>query len=623
VGSFLLQELVRGLDERPLRRLTSDWGGFFEGVVDVAGVRTVENAVLFTLSLPTAPNDVNDFIHVEDIERNTTDKIRLRQSDADLPSRVVGVLRTGPDPRWMPGPDAYHFRIEMNGVTTPLQTPLVLQLLDDSDPPEVLAEATGAAPYRDDINDILTSSVITRPLLEQLRHATLDEEFDVVIDVNLKAADRREAALAHVRELVNTVTAGRPMRDRGTEQYVFERLTKAEIEELVRVDASSSDEKLRGSIHRVWPDFQVHALIDRSISTIKADAARAAFSAAGRGIRWAVVDSGIDARHSHFDRHKNLELTDPNVTHRNFLNGKSGDDALGDDFGHGTHVAGILAGEQAADQEAFALVRARKETGDETTTRKPVTALRGVAPECEIVSLRVLDGDGNGAVTAIMEALDYVNAVNMHGRNLRIHGVNLSVGYEFNAEWFACGQSPLCVEVDRLVRSGVVVVVAAGNTGYGQIRAKERPTATAGLDLTINDPGNADRAITVGSTHASEPHTFGVSFFSSKGPTGDGRNKPDLVAPGERIVSCAAGNSAREQAKGEDLRALYLERSGTSMAAPHVSGAIAAFLSIRSEFVGQPERVKELLVGSATDLGRNPFFQGSGLLDLMRAIQAV
>ena len=79
----------------------------------------------------------------------------------------------------------------------------------------------------------------------------------------------------------------------------------------------------------------------------------------------------------------------------------------------------------------------------------------------------MLDAHGNGAVTAIMEALDYVNSVNMYGRNLRIHGVNLSVGYEFDAEWFACGQSPLCVEVDRLVRTGVVVVVAAGNTGYG------------------------------------------------------------------------------------------------------------------------------------------------------------
>jgi serine protease AprX len=140
------------------------------------------------------------------------------------------------------------------------------------------------------------------------------------------------------------------------------------------------------------------------------------------------------------------------------------------------------------------------------------------------------------------------------------------------------------VEVDRLVQSGVVV--AAGNTGYGEQEARARVTNT-GLTLTINDPGNADRAITVGATHRDSPHTFGVSYFSSKGPTGDGRLKPDLVAPGERITSCAVGQRVRlmkrcDALKDEDFsRPLYIDDSGTRMAAPHVSGAIAAFPSIR------------------------------------------
>jgi subtilisin family serine protease len=223
-----------------------------------------------------------------------------------------------------------------------------------------------------------------------------------------------------------------------------------------------------------------------------------------------------------------------------------------------------------------------------------------------------------------MEALDYVDRVNEGGRVVRIHGVNLSVGYEFDPEWFACGHSPLCSQIDRLVRTGVVVVVAAGNTGYGRINAAVRPTASAGIDLTINDPGNAERAITVGSTHAVSPHTFGVSYFSSKGPTGDGRLKPDLLAPGERIVSCAAGRrlpTPTGDATADD--AYYVEDSGTSMAAPHVSGAVAAFLSIRSEFREQPDRVKQLFMDTATDLGREHYFQGRGMLDLMRAIQAV
>src|SRR5439155_15585511 len=100
-----------------------------------------------------------------------------------------------------------------------------------------------------------------------------------------------------------------------------------------------------------------------------------------------------------------------------------------------------------------------------------------------------------------------------------------------------CGQSPLCVEVDQLVKSGVVVVVAAGNTGYGAVN---NGSTSAGLTVTINDPGNADLAITVGATHRDMPHVYGVSYFSSKGPTGDGRVKPDLVAPGEKIISCSS-----------------------------------------------------------------------------------
>jgi serine protease AprX len=171
----------------------------------------------------------------------------------------------------------------------------------------------------------------------------------------------------------------------------------------------------------------------------------------------------------------------------------------------------------------------------------------------------------------------------------------------------------------------VVVVAAAGNTGYGYTATKARGTVASGLGLTINDPGNAELAITVGSTHREMPHRYGVSYFSSKGPTGDGRHKPDVVAPGEKILSCGtkfAIQKIKSQLKSKK-NYQYVEDSGTSMAAPHVSGVIAAFLSIRREFIEQPEKVKEIFLSSATDLKRDIYFQGRGLVDLMRAIQSV
>jgi serine protease AprX len=481
-----------------------------------------------------------------------------------------------------------------------------------------------------------------------------DEVGDYMIELNLLYKEGLEGANREFLKLYEQVLGPQEASERPatlvSKTYYRCLISVDEWREMLKIDEQRP--RPERVIYRVWPDFPIKPLIDRSVVTVKADAAVRSYAATGAGIVWAVIDSGIDATHVHFGvpnpkteedcaKHTLLHTNVARI-HRDFTGAVPFSDpanvasALTDKFGHGTHVAGIIAGGLSAGMKAGedfqVLERVFSSEGDGANKRERYeprrigdpTALRGVAPSCKLVSLKVLDDNGAGRASNVMSALQYIREeLNGDPKLLRVHGVNLSIGYEFDAEMFACGQSPLCVEVDRLVKSGVVVVVAAGNTGYGKVGALQR-TTKVGLSNTINDPGNAALAITVGATHRDSPHIYGVSYFSSKGPTGDGRLKPDLVAPGERITSCAVGEKF-ENIGGDVKKGVpaYVDDTGTSMAAPHVSGAIAAFLSIRREFIQRPEEVKRIFLSSATPLGRERYFEGNGLIDLMRAIQSI
>ncbi|MFS4439554.1 S8 family peptidase [Paracoccaceae bacterium GXU_MW_L88] len=425
------------------------------------------------------------------------------------------------------------------------------------------------------------------------------------------------------RDVLNLVSSS------FTEGYLFGSLSRSSIKRI----AKNCRQDRNGPIYKIWLDQPFQIDVYRSYKTIKCDAARIAFGAQGEGIVWAVADTGIDATHPHFRRYKTLEPP-PGLTHCDFTEKKdeseetSGDTALIDIHGHGTHVAGIIAGEtdcNAKDENGNPLidqieiiydVSADGVKSEEVSRTKAPDIIQGIAPWTRIISLKVLKHprDKNG-ISSVMSAIGYIQRINEYGRNIRIHGLNLSLSYDFQETWFAAGHSPVCKEVNRLVRSGVVVVISAGNAGFGYISGEGGAIHSSASTSTIGDPGNAELAITVGSTHRDRPHEYGVSYFSAKGPTIDGRLKPDLLAPGERIVSCDPGKTKRI--------ASFKERSGTSMAAPHVSGMIAALLSVRREFIGQPERVKSILMESATDLGRVHDFQGAGLADLMRAMQSI
>ena len=225
---------------------------------------------------------------------------------------------------------------------------------------------------------------------------------------------------------------------------------------------------------------------------------------------------------------------------------------------HGTHVAGTIAGDWRPTDPV----------------PRPSHPLQGVCPGLTLYDLRVLNDDGVGDEFGVLAALSFVRWRNAQSGGTVIHGVNLSFALEHNVLNSACGRSPVCLEAERVHNAGVVVVAAAGNEGRAEYRYRGQ-TSEGYRTVSITDPGNAEAVITVGSTHRLEPHAYGVSYFSSRGPTGDGRAKPDIVAPGEKITAPVPNEGSARM-------------DGTSMAAPHVSGAAALLLARHRELVGQP-----------------------------------
>ncbi len=294
--------------------------------------------------------------------------------------------------------------------------------------------------------------------------------FEVIIDLNLDFPEGRETAKAWVTE--NIALAKKQVgvsddeqrvheaKSKLSNQYVFARLEGRVIKELVRLDVENAKrlagpaaedqkaaprKKMRGkraveadanespfrfrTIYRIWPDFPISACITKSLATVKADAAQSSFAAVGADIAWAVMDSGIDAEHPHFAMHKNI---DPASTlHADFTETpdlKAGEvGALIDRYGHGTHVAGIIAGEQKSDGSAqsranmLAVTRSVKgyEGGKIPTIEAheiPLDVIRGMAPRCQLVSLKVLDDDGHGEVSNLIAAIAHIQEKNGYGR---------------------------------------------------------------------------------------------------------------------------------------------------------------------------------------------------------------
>lgn len=315
-------------------------------------------------------------------------------------------------------------------------------------------------------------------------------------------------------------------------------------------------------------DRSLGATLDYSAAGVNAPVAWTA-GWDGTGVGVAIIDSGI---HSHPDLRSTGNRQSRVVYRASFVGG-----IKNDDFGHGTHVAGIVAG-----------------NGSASDVPGSSHLLRGIAPNAHLLDLRVLDQNGSSNDSVVIAAIQ--TAVNLKNRyNVRV--INLSLGRPI---YEGCSLDPLCEAAEAAWNDGIVVVAAAGNLGRNGYS-------------TVLSPGNSPHAITVGAMKTLATYTPSddqIASYSSKGPTYiDLTVKPDIVAPGNLVVSLLAPGSTLARAYPANVidssyysfaqtgTPEYMRLSGTSMAAPVVSGTVALMLQ-KDPFL-TPDTVKARLMKTA------------------------
>jgi serine protease AprX len=365
----------------------------------------------------------------------------------------------------------------------------------------------------------------------------------------------------------------------------------------------------------VSPDRRVQLSSYESFtSAVEADVAAQQYGFDGTGVGIAVIDSGVA---DHADFHT---ATGTRVVHSESL--IPGVTSAVDAYGHGTHVSGILGGNGSA-------------SGAGSGYAKQIT---GMAPNVNIINLRVLDQNGAGTDSQVIAAIQ--RAIQLQTKyNIRV--INLSLGRPVFESYTL---DPLCQAVEQAWAAGIVVVVAAGNDG------RDNSMGTRGF-ATIDAPGNDPAVITVGATRTMGTATRvddAIASYSSKGPTLlDHIVKPDIVAPGNRIGSLIVKNSTLDTAypaleiaptgscPTTSCPTQYFRLSGTSMATPVVSGAVA--LMVQADSTLTPDTVKARIMKTAWkgfgvyttsyDVFNNPynnqydiFTYGAGYLDIDAAL---
>ena len=351
------------------------------------------------------------------------------------------------------------------------------------------------------------------------------------------------------------------------------------------------------AVARLDLDRPTKATMARVANTIGARYAQAVYGYDGAGIGIAVIDSGVTGWHNDLTYQGSNAAVQVNGNQRvaafvDFVNGAT---VPYDDYGHGTHVSGIIAGNGFDSNGARA----------------------GIAPGSHLVSLKVLDGLGRGVASDVIAAIEYAIA-NRVARNIRV--INMSVGAAVTTSY---NNDPLTLAAKRAVEAGIVVVAAAGNLGRNSAGAAQYGGITA--------PGNAPWVLTVGaSSHNGTLNRLDDTHagYSSRGPTRfDFAAKPDILAPGTGVVSLAAANSTFYMTKTTSLLSgsltsvtkPYLSLSGTSMATPVAAGTVALMLQANPSLT--PNLVKAILQYTASVApGVDYLTQGGGFLNAKGAV---
>ncbi len=354
----------------------------------------------------------------------------------------------------------------------------------------------------------------------------------------------------------------------------------------------------------ISPDLPIQAcdagtpVLDYAMQATGADFVQTSNQLSGQGVTVAVVDTGIYP-------HDDLTLPTSRLTGwADLVNNRP---APYDDNGHGTHVAGLVGG-----------------SGADSAQNHYTALLSRTAPLANLVGVKVLDGNGAGSVSTVIAGIDWCVA---HKAAYNIRVLNLSVGHPVGESYTT---DPMCQACERAWAAGITVVCAAGNYG----RSVPSDQYSAPQYGSITSPGNDPHVITVGAMNTMgtlDRSDDRICSYSSRGPSAvDLVLKPDLVAPGNNIISLAAPGSALYTQAAVNLLdpalyggtggRTYLSLSGTSMAAPVVAGAAA--LLLQADPTLTPDTIKARLMLSASKIAGSDYLTyGAGYLNVVGALQ--